>query len=39
MIQYYALKYQSYDTYTTPYMESLSGERVEEYYKVVYDEI
>ena len=38
-IEYYALKTQSHDPYTPTYMEALSGENSEEYFKAMDDEI
>ena len=37
--EYYALKTQSHDTDTPTYMEALSGENLEEYFKAMDDEI
>ena len=39
MIEYYVLKYQSHDPDTPTYMEALSGENSEEYFKGMDDEI
>ena len=39
MRKYYALKYQIHDTDTPTYIEELSGENAEEYYKDMNDEI
>ena len=39
MRESYALKTQSHDTDTPTYMEELSGENPEEYFKAMYDEI
>ena len=39
MREYYALKTQSHDPYTPMYMEALSDENLEEYFKVMDDEI
>ena len=39
MIEYYALKNQSHDPDTPTYMEALSGESSEEYFKAMDDEI
>ena len=39
MRESYALKTQSHDPDTPTYMEALSGENSEEYYKAMYDEI
>ena len=37
--EYYVLKSQSYDPDTPNYMEALSGENTDEYFKAMYDEI
>ena len=37
MTEYYAFKYHSNDTYNKIYMDSLSGENREEYYKYMGD--
>ena len=37
--EYYVLKYQSHDPDTPTYMEALSGENLEEYFKAMDDEI
>ena len=37
--EYYLIKYQTHNTDTTTYMEALSGENTEEYFKVMDDEI
>ena len=39
MREYYALKTQSHDPYTPKYMEALSGENSEEWFKAMDDEI
>ena len=39
MLEYYALKNQSHDPDTPTYMEALSGENSEEYFKAMDDEI
>ena len=39
MIEYYALNTQSHDPDTPTYMEALSGENLEEYFKAMDDEI
>ena len=39
MIESYVLNFQSHDPDTPTYMEALSGENADEYYKAMYDEI
>ena len=39
IIEYYIIKYQRHDPDTLTYMEALSGENLEEYFKAMDDEI